>query len=108
MGQKLGAVRKLKGVNQADMAALLGIGQSTYQYKEQHGTFTEAEMAKIAKYLKVDMQYIVWKSTAVKVSDESQTKLQELRQRIIELEAQNKTLQEMIAKMLEKFGSQNR
>lgn len=105
MSQLISAIRKQKGVNQQDVASLLGMGQSTYAYKEQHGTFTDTEKAKIAKFLKVDMQYIVWKSTTVKISDETQTKLQELRQRIIELEAQNKTLQEVIAKLLEKIGS---
>jgi len=36
-------IRKQKGYKQDDMALALKMPQSTYAYKEKHGTFTEAE-----------------------------------------------------------------
>lgn len=44
-------IRKQKGYKQDDLALALKMPQSTYAYKEKHGTFTDAEQENISHKL---------------------------------------------------------
>lgn len=92
----------MAGLRQQDLADELGMAQSTYAYKEATGTFDESERKRIAKILNVDMALIVWTKTSTgKVADEKDKIIQQQRDRILQLEADVKRLEQMIDKLLE-------
>ena len=57
-------IRKGKRIRQQDIADKLGMPRTTYAYKEETGSFTDAEKAQISKILKMDIRAIVWTKTA--------------------------------------------
>lgn len=94
-------LRKLKKLTQSEVADLLGMGRTTYSYKEGTGTFTEAEKAQISKILKMDIRAIVWTKTATTaVENDKDRIIRQQAETIIKLEAEVKTLQAMIDKLL--------
>lgn len=94
-------IRKQKGYKQDDMAEALKMPQSTYAYKEKHGSFTEAEKAQISKIFKMDIRSIVWTKTATTAVESDKDRIiRQQAETIIKLEAEVKTLQAMIDKLL--------
>lgn len=94
-------IRKSKGLNQKDLADLLGLVLTTYAYKEQNGTFTEDQQRKIAKYLKQDMTAINWKPFKTGNDDHKDKLIKEQQETIIKLQAQI----EMLMRLMEKEKS---
>lgn len=94
-------LRKLKKLTQSELADLLGMGRTTYSYKEGTGTFTEAEKAQISKIFKMDIRAIVWTKTATTAVESDKDRIiRQQAETIIKLEAEVKTLQAMIDKLL--------
>ena len=94
-------IRKQKGYKQDDMALALKMPQSTYAYKEKHGTFTEAEKAQISKIFKMDIRSIVWTKTATTAVESDKDRIiRQQAESIMKLEEKIKTLEDMIDRLL--------
>ena len=94
-------LRKLKKLTQSEVADLLGMGRTTYSYKEGTGTFTEAEKAQISKILKMDIRAIVWTKTATTAVESDKDRIiRQQAESIMKLEEKIKTLEDMIDRLL--------
>ena len=105
--------RELKGYSQQDVADLIGEKRSTYAYWERNVTPKGDVLSKIAKVLEVpidvllsgtdeDMTTITGKFPyQVRGADEKDKMIQQQQEQIIRLEAEVKSLKEMIDKLLQ-------
>ena len=82
-------IRKGKRIRQQDIADKLGMPRTTYAYKEETGSFTEAEKAQISKILKMDIRAIVWTKTATTAVESDKDRIiRQQAETIIKLEAE--------------------
>lgn len=58
-------LRKLKGINQGDMAKALNLKRNTYTAKEIRGNFTEPELKKMATKLGTTLDHLLDEMKAV-------------------------------------------
>lgn len=95
--------RKLKGLTQNELAEKVNLGRTTFAYKEETGTFTEAEKQAIVKALKTDMTTVSWTKPIfqAKITDERDQIIRSQKETIVKLEEKVKTLELMIDKLLQ-------
>ena len=60
INQRVARYRKLKDLNQTQMADFMGIKTSTYSQKERKGKITAEEIIKIAEILNVDVDILLY------------------------------------------------
>lgn len=96
-------LREQRNISQAELGKIIGVGQSSFAYKEKEGTFSYEEQQKLAKYLKIEMQSISWnKQLFPDQPGDKDRIILEQKQTIIRLEEKVKTLEQMIERLLEK------
>lgn len=93
--------RKLKGLTQNEIAEKVNLNRTTYAYKEETGSFTDYEKQAIAKALKADMTTISWNRPIFQAKTTEDALIRQQKETIMKLEAEIKTLKEMIDKLLQ-------
>lgn len=93
-------LREKKGLTQKEVAEIIGVGQSTYAYKEQLGSFDNKEREKLSRFFKIDMTTISWTKPIFQAKGDPE--LQNLKNENLKLQAEVKLLKELLEKFMEK------